>query len=246
MHHRASERAVGAGPDQHRQVGLLHGAVHVNVDDDDLGAAFLAGARGVRHHVDLGVHRIGAPDHHQIGFRHFARIGAGEFSGAGDESGPGRIDADGGEEARILFGVAQAVDAVAHQVAHGAGVIIGPHRFGAVRLLGADKLLGDKIERVVPRDWREFAAALRAFAPQRMQQAIGVMQALGVARDLGADYARRVGIVLGAAHAADRVRIKDLDLERAGRWAVVRAGRRCDFLRAHGLIHAPWYQRRAD
>ena len=123
MHHRAGERAVGAGPDQHRQIGLLHGGVHVDVDDDDLGAALLAGAGRVRHHVDLGVDRIGAPDHHQIGFRHLARIGAGELAGAGDEAGPGRIDADGGEEAGIFLGMAQAVDAVAHHVAHGAGVV---------------------------------------------------------------------------------------------------------------------------
>ena len=94
MHDRAGQRAVGAGPQQHRHVGLLHGAVHVDVDRDDLGAAFFAGARRMRHHVDLGRHRVGAPDHHQVGFRHLARIGAGELAGAGDEAGPGRVDAD--------------------------------------------------------------------------------------------------------------------------------------------------------
>ena len=64
MHDRAGERAVGAGPDQHRQIGLLHRAVHVDVDGDDLGAALLAGAHRMRHHIDLGGDRIGAPDHH--------------------------------------------------------------------------------------------------------------------------------------------------------------------------------------
>ena len=44
-----------------------HGVVHVDVDRDDLGAALLAGADRVGHHVDLGVDRIGAPDHHQVG-----------------------------------------------------------------------------------------------------------------------------------------------------------------------------------
>ena len=169
MHHRAGERAVGAGPDQHRQVGLLHGAGHVNVDGDDLGAALLAGARRVRHHVDLGVDCVGAPDHHQVGFRHLARIGAGKLAGAGDEAGPCRVDADGREEAGIFFRVAQAVDAVAHHVAHRARVIVGPHRFGAVRLLGAGELLGDEIERVVPGDRDEFPRALRSDAAQWMQ-----------------------------------------------------------------------------
>ena len=99
MHHRAGERAVGAGLDQHRQIGLLHGAVHVDVDGDDLGAALLARAHGVRHHVDLGVDRIGAPDHDQVGLRHLARIDAGDRAGAGGEAAIGRIDADGAVEA---------------------------------------------------------------------------------------------------------------------------------------------------
>ncbi len=238
MHHRAGQRAVGAGPDQHRQVGLFHGRVHVDVDGDDLGAAFLAGARRVRHHIDLGVHRIGAPDHHAIGLRHFARIGAGELAGAGDEAGEGRIDADGGEEAGIFLGVAQAMDAVALHIAHGAGIIIRPHRFRAVARLGAGEGFGDEIERVVPGDRRELPGALGAGAAQRLQQAIGMMRPLGVARDLGADHAGGIGVVGGAADAADGVRIEHLDLERAGRRAIVRTGRSGDFLRADGLVHS--------
>ncbi len=229
MHHRAGQRTVGAGPDQHRQVGLLHGRVHVDVDDDDLGAAFLAGPRRVRHHIDLGVHRIGAPDRHQVGLRHLARIGAGELAGAGDKTGPRRIHADGGEEAGIFLGVAQPVDAVALHEPHGAGVIIRPHRFGAVLRFGADELLGDQIERVIPRDRRKFARALGADAAQRMLQAIGVMHALGVARDLGADHAGRVSIFFSATNPADGAPVDDLDFERAGRRTVVRAGRSADF-----------------
>src|SRR5208282_2218077 len=57
-----------------------------------------------------------------------------------------------------------------------------------------------------------------------------------VTRDLGADHAGRIGIVLGAADAADRVSVKDLDLERAGRGAVVRTGRSND-AGADGLVH---------
>ena len=102
MHHRAGERAVGAGLHHHREIGLLHRAVHVDVDRDDLGAALLAGAGRVRHHVDLGVHRIGAPDHDQIGFRHLARIGTGDAAGAGGKAGVGGVDADGGMEAASI------------------------------------------------------------------------------------------------------------------------------------------------
>ncbi len=152
MHHRAGERAVGAGLHHHGEIGLLHRAVHVDVDRDDLGAALLAGARRVRHHVDLGVDRIGAPDHDQIGFRHLARIGAGDAAGAGGKAGVGRVDADGGMEAGVFLGVAQPMDAVALHQAHGAGVVIRPDRLRAVARFGLQELLGDDVERVVPGD----------------------------------------------------------------------------------------------
>ena len=54
------------------------------------------------------------------------------------------------------------------------------------------------------------------------------MHALGVARDLGADDARRVAVVLGAVQTADAVAAEELDIERAGRRAVVRTGRVAD------------------
>ena len=72
-------------------------------------------------------------------------------------------------EAGIFLDVAQPVDAVAHHQAHGAGVVIGPHAFGAVALLGLKKFFSDEIERFVPGDSLEFAGAFRALAPQRMQ-----------------------------------------------------------------------------
>src|ERR1700730_12046841 len=62
-----------------------------------------------------------------------------------------------------------------------------------------------------------------------MFQAIGVMHALGVARHLGADHARRVGILFGAADPANGAPVDDLDLERTGRRTVVRTGRGADF-----------------
>ena len=97
------------------------------------------------------------------------------------------------------------MDAVAHDVAHRAGIEIRPDRLRAVLCFGAEELFGDEIERVVPRDRREFAAAFGAGAAQRLLQAIGMMHAFGVARDLGADYAGGVGVVLGAADATDGV-----------------------------------------
>ena len=237
MHHRAGERAVGARLHQHGQVGLLHGAVHVDVDRRDLGAAFLARVDRVRHHVDLGIDRVGAPDHHQIRLRHFARIAAGDLAGSGGKAGIGRIDANRRMKAGIFLGVTQPVDAVAHHQAHGAGIIIRPDALGAVALLARQEILGDQIERGIPGDAAEFARALRADALQRMQHAVGMMLALGIARDLGADDAERVVVVLGAAHAPDGAVVDELDFERAGRGTIVRTGGRSDANRRLDASH---------
>ena len=162
MHHRQRERAVGAGLDQHREIRLLHRAVHVDIDRDDLRAALFARAHRMRHHVDLRVDRIGAPDHDQIGFRHFARIGPGDLAGSGGKTGVGRVDADRGMKAGIFLHVAQTMDAVAHHQTHGAGVIIRPDRLRAMRPLGLEEFLRHEIERVIPRHRRELPGAFRA------------------------------------------------------------------------------------
>ena len=235
VHDGAGQRAVGAGLQAQRQVGLLHGAVLVDVDRHDLGAALLAGAHGVRHHVDLRVDRIGAPDHHQVRLGHLARIDARQLAGAGDEAGPGQRRADRLVHLRVALGMAQAVDAVAHHEAHRAGIVVGPDRLGAVAALGRQHRLGRQVERVVPGDALEAARALGPDAAHRMQQAVRVMDALGVARHFGADDAGRVGVVLRPVHAADAAVVQQLDIERTGRRAVVRAGGMADLgVRVHG------------
>ena len=204
MHDAAGEGAVGAGPQHDLDVGLLHGVVVVDIDRRDLGAAFLAGAHRMRHHIDLGVHRIGAPDHDEVGDAHLARIDAGDLAGADGKSDARDIGADRLVEAGIFLHMGKAVDAVAHHQAHGAGVVIRPDRLGAEFALGRVEPRGDLVQRFVPRNPRELAGALRAGPAHRMQQPVGMMNALGVARDLGADDAGGIGLQLGAAHPADR------------------------------------------
>ena len=97
----------------------------------------------------------------------------------------------------------KAVDAVAHHQAHRAGVVIGPDRLRAELALGRVEAIGDLVQRLVPRNPRELPGAFRAGAAQRMHQPIRMMDALGVARDLGADHAGGIGLQLGAAHPAD-------------------------------------------
>ena len=57
-----------------------------------------------------------------------------------------------------------------------------------------------------------------------MQQPLGMVLPLGIARDLGADHARRVVVVFGAVHASDRALVEKFDLQRTGRRAVMRTG----------------------
>src|SRR3712207_9121076 len=52
-----------------------------------------------------------------------------------------------------------------------------------------------------------------------------MVDALGVARDLGADHAGRVAVVCRAVHPPDRTTVDHLDVEGAGGGTVVRAGR---------------------
>ncbi len=239
VHDGAGERAVGAGLHAQRDVGLGHGAVLVDVDGDDLGAALLPRLDGVMHDVDLGVHRVGAPDHDQIGFRHLARIDAGQAARAGDETRPGERRADGGEHLRVLLHVAQAIDAVAHDEAHGAGIVIGPHRLGAVAALGGEHGLGGDVEGRIPGDPLELLGALLALAAQGVHQAVGMMQALGIARDLGADDTVRVRVLCRSVDAADAVVADELDVERAGGGAIVRAGRMPDLVLQLDVHRAP-------
>src|SRR6185312_7282648 len=121
---------------------------------------------------------------------------------------------------------------------HCAGVVMRPHRLGAMALRGARETLGDRIERIVPRHRREGRAAhaLVADAAQRRAQALRMVLALGIARDLCADDACRVGMVPTAMDAADRALVPPLDLERAGARAIMRTDRMDEIARQGSLL----------
>ena len=118
----------------------------------------------------------------------------------------------------------QAIDAGAHDAAHRAAVIIRPDALSAEVALGFEKLLRDHLQRLVPRNARKGARAFWAGALQGMKQAILMMNAFGIARDLGADDAIRIGLVFRAINPADAAAFDHLDLKRAGRRAIMRTG----------------------
>ena len=121
--------------------------------------------------------------------------------------------------------------------AHGAGIVMRPHRLRAEIALGRVEPCRDLVERLVPGNPRELARALRPDAAMRIDQPVRMMDAFGVAADLGADHARRIGLQLGTAHPADRGIVDHFDIERAGRRAIVRAGGMPD-VDLGALIHA--------
>ena len=229
MHHAAGERTIGAWPQDDLDVGLLHRVVVVDIDDRDPCAAFLLGASRMRHHVDLGVDGVGAPDHHEIGDAHLARIDAGDLAGADGKSDAGDVGANRRIEARIFLHIGETIDAVAHHDAHRAGVVIRPDGFGAEFALGLVEARGDLVQRLVPGDARILAGALRPGAAHRMGHPLGMMDALGIARDLGADDTGRIGLLLGTSDTTNRLAADHLDVERAGRRAIVRTGGMADF-----------------
>src|SRR4029078_3577102 len=198
----------------------------------NLSAALFPRAHGMGHHIDLGIYRVGTPDNHQIGLRHLAGIDASDATDSCGIARVSRIDADRRVKSGILFHVAQAIDAIAHHQAHCSGVIIGPDAFRAEPALGFNELFSHEIERIIPRYALELSRTFCTGPAQRVQQALGMMFPFGVARDLGADHARCVVVVFCAVHAPDRALVENFDVQRTGRWAIVRARRMPD---PHGL-----------
>ena len=112
--------------------------------------------------------------------------------------------------------------AVALYQAHGAGVAVGQDGLGVARRDVA-QARGNVVQGFVPAHFHKLAAALGTAALERFEQTLRVVGALGVARDLGAEYApglrvRRVAVHLdghAVLHAGD---------QGAGVRAIVRAG----------------------
>ncbi len=138
--------------------------------------------------------------------------------------------------------MAQALDAVALHEPHRAGIEVRPDGLRAVFLLSGDEFLRDEIERSFPACLLPRALAFRAGTDQRPGKPVRVVDALGVARDLGADDTGGVAVGLGPVNAADRALVEELDVERAGGRAVVRAdgagGADDEWLVHSGEVHA--------
>ena len=234
VHHRAGQGAIGAGPRRQMQVGRCRRRGAIRVDDDQLGATLLPGAGDMGHDVDLGGDRVAAPDHDQVGFGHLPRVDAALHADPGGPTDFGQGRADRHLLARVAHHVAQPVDAVALHQAHRAGEIEWPNRLGTMPSGDVGEIGGDAVEGLVPADPAELGGPAGTGAQQRMRQPVGVVDPFGIARDLGADHAGGVAVVLRPAHRADAAAVQHLHRQSTGRRAVMRADRGPDFT----LVHA--------
>jgi hypothetical protein len=131
--------------------------------------------------------------------------------------------ADGAVQLRGAQAVEKApVHALALHHAHGAGVAVGQDGLRVARGDGARRC-GDVGQGFVPADGCELAAALGARALEGREDALGVVAALGVAGDLGAQHAIGVRVVGVALHAGGHA-VFHRGEQGAGVGAVVRAG----------------------
>ena len=164
MHDGASQSAIGSRLDNIFVVSLLHGACVINIDTDHFGRPVFTGDVDVGHHINLRVHGIATPYHDQIRLLHLARINAGNAPRSGKITRPTQGDAKSAIHAGIILGMGQALNAIAHDEAHGASIVIGPNAFAAVLLFEAEKALGNVLHRLFPTHPFELAFTLFANA----------------------------------------------------------------------------------
>ncbi len=222
VHQRQGQRRVGAGQQLHVLVALLgrFGAAWV---DAHQARALALGFLRPAPEVQVAGNRVAAPDEDQPAL--------GEELGLHAHLGAQRVDqpfdagrrADGALQARGAQAVEEAVvHALALHQAHGAGKAVGQDGFGLARG-NRRQARGDVLQRLVPGHRCKLAAALGAGALERGEDALGVVRALGVTRDLGAQHAAR-GRVRGVALHAHGAPVLHGGQQRAGIRAVVGTG----------------------
>ena len=238
VHQGQRERAVGAGPDRDVPVRVRGRPVPHRVDHHDLGAAALC-LGDERPQVQVGRDHVAGPDEDVAGVRQALRIHA---RGRADRHGVGRAGAGvavgpfGDRGAELVEERVSHVQAV--QDALGTQVADRHDCFWAVLGDRGPEPAGDLIQRLVPGDPGELAAAFRPGAPHRVQHPVGAVGLVDVVVHLHAQPAAGERM-LGVAPHLHRAPVADRDQHRAGIRAIMRA-RAADGLRRlliHGGSH---------
>ena len=223
MHHSASQRTISTGADDVFVVRLLHRAGVINIDTSHLRPTRFPRHADMRHHVDLRIDRIATPNNDKIRLLHLPWIYTRNATRSRKISGPTQRDAERAIHTGIGFGIGQPLNAVAHDQAHGARVVIGPDRLGTMFGFNGEKTPGNVRHRLIPRHTFKLPRPFRAYPLHGVKQTLRMVNALGIARNLFADHTQCIGIVLVAAHPANGVVVEKFDIERASGRAIMRA-----------------------
>ena len=222
VHQPQRQRGVGAGQQGDVLVALV-GRLRLARVDADQARALSPGLLRQAPEVQVAGDRVAAPDQDQLGLgkelHPHAHLAA--------QRTRQRLAAGGGADGAVEQAGAQLVEQTpVHRLAlhqpHGAGVAVGQD---GLRVACGDGCQpgGDFMERRIPADRLEAPLALGAGAAQRRQDALGVVRALGVARDLGAQHAVGGRVRRVAAHAHGTA-VLHRRHQAAGVGAIVRAG----------------------
>ena len=227
VHERQRQRGVGARAQGNVFMALFGGLAAPGVNADQLGPVAFGFLRDAPK-MQVAANRVAAPNDDELGFGKKLVLHAHLVAqGLGQGFGPGR-----GANRAVQQRCAQLVkkprrDRLALHQAHGARIAVGQD---GLRVACGDGLQpgGNGVQGFVPADRFKLARTLGANPAQGLQQAIGVVGAFGVTRDLGAQHAvgrrvRRVALHLGGTAVLHRGQ------QCAGVGAIVRA------CAAHGL-----------
>ena len=108
------------------------------------------------------------------------------------------------------------MDAVALHQPHGARIIVEPDRFRTMGGLSLFEFFGDQIKGCIETRLFPLPLAFGARPDQRLERSVRMMDALGIARHLGADNTCGVAVVGITTNPADTVVRQQFNLKRTG------------------------------
>ncbi len=175
--------------------------------------------------MGVGVEAVDAPQQDHAGVGYFLWVGAEAVAVGGLPGRAARGGADGGLELAGPQGPEESQGVLVLHQAHGAGVVVGQHRLGAVLRQDLPEPLGNLVQRHLPAHPLKPALALWAHPPHGVKGPLGVVLALGVAVGLDAGEALGDGVGGVAPHLQEPVfPLINGEQQAAGVGAVQRTG----------------------
>ncbi len=191
--HRECDRQIGAWTDRDMEIRASRERSPPWIDHSELGSGF---ARTLDHgdEMDPGRRRVHAPQHDQLRVLEILERDAGHLAVEAVRGRGGRRRAERATQRRRAEPPKQPRrECALGEPAIGAAVVIRQDRFAAGTRADRTQLVGDKIERLVPRRLAPLPCALRTDPHARREDAVVAVQMVGDLADLAADEDNRAG-----------------------------------------------------